>query len=771
MLRLNPKNAEAMYHAGRAHERAGRLAQAYAAYEQAVTERPALVAAHARLGAIALAGGDLERAATAAEAIEKVVSGNASARAIQGSLALRRGDTQAALDLAQRALEAEPQHEEAVAVLVGAYHRLDQGQRALERLDEAIEANPETVALRVLKIVLLEDAAAKGDPDLDTIAQTYEELFALEPDNALHRIALADFHRREGELAAAEDVLRSAVLELGGETRHAARSLIRLILQEEGLDAAVAELEGLIERRPDEPPLRFLLAELYASHDRFEDARSTLETLIAREQEAADDDQPTPVVNDARATLARVRLAAGELEAAEELAGQVLAVDRGHRDANLVVGVIALERGAYDEAIRSARSALRQEPTWLPALRLVAEAHLAAGETDLARPVLDQIVALTPNDTRSLQRLAEILTAQGDYGAALKLWDQAVRISDDPGAAIRARAEVEMRRGNFGAARADIEHLLELPEQQLVGTLLAGDLMLLQNRFEESRSWFARAAELQPEATQPIFGLVRAYVAAGDPEGAIAYLEQRIREQPEDALGHDLMAGLLIDLERYGEAEDALRQAIRLRPGWLTPYRRLGRMLREQGEPKRAIDVYAAALDQQPENQAVLNELAYTHYVAGDHAAAADTYQRLVELDPDQDGAAGNYAGVVALHLYDDPERLRRALDLAASRFRASDDPNRLDLLGWLHYRDGDYPLAATFLERAVAAEPDHAEYRYHLGMALYRSGRKERALEELGRAITEGADYPGLDEARAVHAELQAELEPPDGGAPANAG
>lgn len=771
VLRLNPKNAQAMYHAAQVHERAGRLAQAYAAYEQAVGERPGFVAAHARLGAIALADGNLERAAAAAEAIEKVEPTNPSALAIRGSLALRRGDSQAALELAGRALEAAPRHEEAVAVLAGAYHRLGEGRRALERLDEAIAARPETVSFRVLKILILEDLEARTEADLAAIVSTYEELFTLEPDIALHRIALADFHRREGDLTRAEDVLRTAILDTELETRHAARGLIRLILQEQGFEAAVAELESLIERRPDDPPLRFLLAELHASEQQFEAAQTVLDTLISREQEAADTDQPTPVTNDARATLARVRLAAGDLEAAEALASQVLAADRTHREGNLVLGVIALERGAFDEAIRSARAALRQEPNWLPGLRLVAEAHLAAGDLGLARTALDQIVAMAPNDVVSLQRLAQILTDQGDFGAALKLWDRAVQLSDDPGAAIRARAEVEMRRGNYGAARADIEHLLGMPEQALTGTLLAGDLMLLQNRFEESRSWFERAAELQPEAPQPMLGLVRAYVAAGDPEGGLGYLEQRLQERPDEAVTYDLMAGLLIRLERPEEAEDALREAIRLQPDWLVPYRRLGQMLRETGEPERAIEVYQAALAQQPDHRAVLNELAYTHYVAGNHVAAADAYERLLQLAPDFEIAANNFAGVVALYLYDDPDRLRRALDVAAARFRTSNDPNRLDVLGWLHYRDGDYPLAATFLERAVAADPKQPEFRYHLGMALYRSGRKERALEELGRALTDDADYPGLDEAKAVHAELQAELEAPSSDPPANSG
>lgn len=761
VLQINPKNAEAMYYAGQAHEQAGRLPQAYAAYQQAVGEAPGLVPAQARLGALALLDKDLERASEAAEAIHAAEPDHPAALAIEGALALRQDDTQGALALARQALETVPQHEEAVAVLVGAYHRLGENARAIERLDQAIAAHPDTIPLRLLKLVILEDDANRGEGDLQQISATYEELFELDQESAFYRIALAEFQRRQGNLSEAETVLRDAALDDRIDTSHAARGLVRLILQEQGQEAAVSEVETLIERRPEDLALRFLLAELLAGEKRFDAAEEVLDAVITREAEAADTDEPTPTINDARASIAQIRVRAGDVTGAAALAREVLDADRDHRLANLVLGIVAFDDGAFDEAIRSARSALREDPGWLPALRLIAQTHVAAGETELARTALDQVIALAPNDLASIETLARLLTEQGDFNAALKLWDTAVRISDDPGPAIRARAEVEMRRGNFNAAQADIDHLLDIPEQQFAGSLLAGDLMLIQNRFDESQSWFERASQLRPDAPQAVVGLVRTAVTAGETERAIDYLEQRLREHPDEVATYDLMGSLLIDLDRPDAAEKALREAIRLQPEWTTPYQRLGRMLRERGEHEDAAAVYLAALDQMPGNRTMLGDLAFTHYLAGDYVAAADAYERLLETGPDgPDGVINNYAGIVALHLHDDPERLGRALDLASERFRTSNDPSRLDLLGWLHYRDGDYPLAATFLERAVAAAPDEPEIRYHLGMALYHSGRKERALEELDRALGDDADYPGVDEARTMHARLQAELE-----------
>jgi tetratricopeptide (TPR) repeat protein len=122
------------------------------------------------------------------------------------------------------------------------------------------------------------------------------------------------------------------------------------------------------------------------------------------------------------------------------------------------------------------------------------------------------------------------------------------------------------------------------------------------------------------------------------------------------------------------------------------------------------------------------------------------------------DVALNNYAALIADHRYSDAEALDRAISLV-SRFRSTDKPIYLDTLGWLHYRKGDFAVAAAFLERAATLAPAEPVHRYHLGMAVYKSGQKQRALEELERALGEGADYHGIDEARSTYAQLQGEL------------
>jgi len=748
VLRLNPKNADAIFHVGLIHERAKRLKPAFAAFEQATIEQPSFVAAQFKLANTALelanrtlAPGLVDRAAKAADAIEKAEPGNPDGLMMKAAVALVRGETQAALDLAKAALEKAPADEEATAVLAGAYARLGENERALVLLDEAIAAAPASVTLRLGRIALLE-----GADDVEALAKTYDELIALEPENLDYRLALAKFHREDGDLASAETVLRQAI-DSSLLTQETASALVELVYQQHGFEAAEAELVRLIARASDNIDLRFRLAELYAGAERAPDAERTLEAIIkdAETQKTADD---------ARAEIAQLRFGAGDVDGARNVVEDILAGDPDHPKANLIGGAILVREGDFNEAIRSARAALRRDPTWAPGLRLLAEAQLGKGETDAAIDTLGTVVSLDLRDVRSAERLASLLTQRGDSTTALKIWDHVVRITPDSARALQARAAIATAQRNWSEARANIEWLLQLPGQEAAGAMLTGRLFSAQGRFDQAREAFAAAASLRPEAPQPVIELTRAYVKERDLDSAIADLEQRIKNHP-DAVAYNLKGGLLARQGKLDEAEAALREAIRLRPEWLIPYMHLASWLMDNGAISEAVDVYQAALEQAQDDATLLYRLGAAYYEGGQADEAIAIFARLVELQPQSDVAVNDYAALIADFAYDDPDRLAVALDLA-SRFRGSNNANFLDTLGWLHYRNGEFAVATSFLERAISEAPEVPMLHYHLGMVLAQSGQAERAAAELSKAVVDGADYPGIDKARATLAELQ---------------
>jgi tetratricopeptide (TPR) repeat protein len=78
----------------------------------------------------------------------------------------------------------------------------------------------------------------------------------------------------------------------------------------------------------------------------------------------------------------------------------------------------------------------------------------------------------------------------------------------------------------------------------------------------------------------------------------------------------------------------------------------------------------------------------------------------------------------------------RRRLRSRTVELSHVDSPHNLGKLGSLQLAHGRPRLAVLALERAVAGEPDSAEWHYRLGSALRASGDFARAAESLTRAL-----------------------------------
>jgi tetratricopeptide (TPR) repeat protein len=749
VLRINPKNAEAIYYAGLIHERARRWAEAFAAYQAAATEKPDFLPAQVKLGTLALLGGNFDVALGAADAIDKAYPGNPEGLALRGAVALRQNDTQQAIDLAKQALAKEPHHENAIALYAGALQRLGEVDRAISIVDGAIAEQPKSASLRLLKIGLLEQSG-----NAEAIRKAYDELISFDPSNEDYRLALANFLRTGDDFAGAEQVLRQSINSDFGSAR-STMFLIQLVKRSRGFEAADKELRQIIERNPDDMSLRFALAQLNLEERKFDVAERELQAIVDRTSEDS-------VQEDAQAAIAQVALLSGNKERSREIADSVLGENGDHRGANYIRGIIALQDNALDDTIRFARTALRRDPAWLPALKLVAEAHYRRGERDLAIGALNDIVTLDPSDAEAAQVLATLLTQRGDNDAALKVWELVLQHGTDKGQALRSRAQIAIQQKNWTTAQADIDALLKIPEQQAVGAVLAGNMLLAQQRFEQGREWFEKAQSAAPQASEPVIGVVRSYLAQNNPDQAIAYLTDHTRTNPNDAVAFSMLGELSAGQKKLDEARTAYAKAIELQPTWPNPRRQLGALLARNGQIEEAIGVFEDGIKAIPENVDLLNDLAGLQFTAGRHGEAVATYGRVIDLQPDSDLAINNFAAITADYARDDPAALDRALNLA-NRFRTSNNPLYLDTLGWLYYRKGDYAVAATYLERATNLAPDRADLRCHLGMALARSGQSERAIAELRRVVASDIQgFDGLEEAKAMLAELEKAQEQP---------
>jgi len=152
-----------------------------------------------------------------------------------------------------------------------------------------------------------------------------------------------------------------------------------------------------------------------------------------------------------------------------------------------------------------------------------------------------------------------------------------------------------------------------------------------------------------------------------------------------------------------------------------------------QGKNDEALALFQKAAAVAPDNPAIIGAIGNAYLAKNDLKSAQQYFEKANTLAPHDALIQNNLAWVYAM----EGQNLDVALSLATQAKQAAPDAVSInDTLGWIHYKKGNYVLAVSLLTEVVNKIPQNAEYHYHLGMALNGAGQKDRAKEELRKAL-----------------------------------
>jgi tetratricopeptide (TPR) repeat protein len=180
-----------------------------------------------------------------------------------------------------------------------------------------------------------------------------------------------------------------------------------------------------------------------------------------------------------------------------------------------------------------------------------------------------------------------------------------------------------------------------------------------------------------------------------------------------------------------------------------------GVKLFEEAAFDKAESEVRSALEQDPSLAAAHVLLARLAARKGDHAAAAESYERAIDLDPRMESHLAEL--VTELQLCGREEEAQRYEERLRSRAGPTSDPSELYDLAVVQINRGDDEAAADYLERALAIAPDHAPAVYQRGLLRLRAGRTGEALADLKRYLELEPDGEFAEDAQRLVAALGA--------------
>ncbi len=736
VLQIDPKVAEPYYLFGKIEERQKNLQKAFGYYLKAVELDPANEGARAKLGSFYLFSGDSANAKQQADAILSADAADPDGLVLKASIQAREKDVPGAIAIAEQVVASHPAHTDARALLAALVTSQGDRARARQVLSEGVAAAPKAVDLRLILITLL-----LASDQADEAAVRYQEVIDLDPKNIEHRVGLARLDAERGHLDRAEATLKAAIL-ADPEDDQRYVFLADFLAARRDFASAEMSLKEAIAARPRAYALRFSLAGLYRS-------RGPAEKLDAVYEEIIELDKLGPSGLRARAELADLRWSQGKSRDAASLVAEVLKNNPRDNRALMLRGRMSLAKADAVNAIADFRTVIKDQPDSLEVVTELARAHLANDEMALAKDTLAQALGRYPDSPPLRIMLAEIKTMANDLSGAAS--DLAMVLEKQPKnpAALVARATVEMRKGDKEKAERTLLGLKQAYPNDATAHHRLGAFYLANRKYDEAEAAFDAALAIVPQAIEPLTGLVNVHRAKGKPQAGVQRLERAVKESPENFLAWALLGHARAAAKEYAQAETAFRTAIEKNQNVVGSHIELAKFLARQGQGQAALQAMQDGLKVLPDNAVLMAQLAALHGSAGRSKDAMQVYERMVELDAENDLAANNLASLL-LDENTDAGSYQRAHQLAA-RFETSLNPAYLDSLGWAHYRLGAFAKAVEVLRRANAKAPDSLLLSFHLGMALHKKGDTVAAKQILQKVVESKVAVPGIEEAKKI--------------------
>src|SRR6267142_2551461 len=212
-------------------------------------------------------------------------------------------------------------------------------------------------------------------------------------------------------------------------------------------------------------------------------------------------------------------------------------------------------------------------------------------------------------------------------------------------------------------------------------------------------------------------------------EAAIAPLQKVIADQPEFAYAHFQLAYVYTALKRTDEARAEYARTIAIDPKMSEAYLNLGMLLLDKQEDAAAVGPLRKAVELLPAQSRPRYLLAVALDRSGDRAGAAESFEALLHLDPN-DITAIDYLGWSALRKGKPDEaeaRFRRALEVQPKGPEA--------LKGLAHSLDAQKkPEAAGVYRDYLELMPNDSGARARLIHLLVELQQNDMALAELDR-------------------------------------
>jgi len=576
-----------------------------------------------------------------------------------------------------------------------------------------------------------------------------------EPENAEARYLLGLSFLESGDVGSAQIELKKAS-DLGLRSDELELALARTELARGANDKVLAELGSKTLSSPKlQAELRALVGMAQFAQGRGAEGQAALAEALALDP------------GNVTANLGLARLAASERDFGKALArvDAALIASPGHFEALLLKADLLALRGEGEAAELAYRDTIRAAPREVaPRLSLVT--HLLRNRSlDKASAEVEALEKTAPKDPRSSYAKALLLTEQRKFALAREAILQVLKVAPDhvPSLTLAgmaafqsgayAEAESHLRKAVFDAPNAvapkrllaathlrmgqtelaltEVRELLTQDANDPKILALAGEAYLASGDVASAARQYEQAKALAPDSAGVQTRLAGIRFAAGDPARGIAELEAASASHPQDYQADLALVANYLRQRQPDKALEALQALEKKQPDNALTHNLRGLALVLKGDFALARASFERAVQLRPNDMAAISNLAQLDLREKKPDAARKRYEAVLKTEPGNEQALLGLAVLLRV-TGANPQEIEKLLKQSVASNPASPSA-RASLINY-YLRSRDYKGALAAAQDAQVALPNNAAMVQALGVAQLAAGETRQAVATFTR-------------------------------------
>jgi tetratricopeptide (TPR) repeat protein len=229
---------------------------------------------------------------------------------------------------------------------------------------------------------------------------------------------------------------------------------------------------------------------------------------------------------------------------------------------------------------------------------------------------------------------------------------------------------VHERKEDLKAAVADLDQGLKIEPQDRIALYMRARLHLMQEEYEAAREDLNKFMQLEPGSPQGV--LLRSMIAAGE--------------------------------KRFHEAIADIQLLLRANPKNVELRMTMGSYLVADQRPRKAIEIYTSVIEEDKDNWMALRSRGDALLSIGKHKEAIVDYEAGLKLQPEDNGLLNNLAWVLATSTFDELRNGKRSIELGTKACEVTkyEMPHILSTLAAGYAESGDFESAIKWSTKAV---------------------------------------------------------------------